>query len=913
MSIRHFDALFRPRSLALIGAGNRPGSIGQVLMRNVLAAGFAGEVFAVNPKYPEVAGKKAYPDVESLPFAPDLAVFCAASVAVPATISALGARGCRAAVVISAGFSELGTPEGKALEQAMLAAAKPWGLRIIGPNCVGVMVPGAGLNASFAHLAPAPGRLAFVSQSGALCTAILDDVAERDIGFSHFISLGNCADVDFGDMLDYLAGDPDTSAILLYIESVGAVRKFMSAGRAAARNKPVIVIKSGRNQAGAKAAASHTGALIGADAVYDVAFKRAGMLRVYDMEELFDAVETLARIAGNDQGFRPVNENGFDRLAIISNGGGPAVLATDHLVANGGALAECSDATLARLNAVLPATWSHGNPVDIIGDADAVRYGAAVSIVAEAPEADALLVMKCPTAVSDNLEAAEAVIDAYQHHSQEMGDRRKLLLTCWLGAATARASRQVFAEAGIASYETPEKAVRAFLHVDRYRHNQLVSFEVPPAHLPHFTPDKPRAEGIIARALAEGRTELFEHEAKWLMECYAVPVTKTLLAADAAAAARAAEVIGYPVVVKVVSRQISHKSDVGGVVLDVADAAQLKHAIETINNNVERLRPEAVVEGFSIQPMVVRKGAYELILGMSTDRQFGPVLMFGEGGVAVEVIDDKALGLPPINARLAREMIASTRVYQRLKGFRDRKPVALAGVVEAMLHISQLVTDFGSLQELDINPLLADADGVIALDARVTLAPFCGDAGKRLTISAYPAHMEEIVSLPPLPPVVLRPVRPEDGAALAALLGRLEARDLFQRFHGEYPALVPAQSARLTQVDYEREIVFVAVDNTAESNVQHAEIYGCIMCMMQPGQDVAEFTVVVRPDRKGAGLGSALVRKLLHYLGSLPHIRVVEGVALSINTPVIAMLEALGFTLCAQGDGDKVKISKIIR
>jgi len=723
MSIRNFANLFAPKSLALIGAGQRPQSIGQVLLRNVLQSGFAGSVMPVNPKYTTLEGLTCYPDIASLPEAPDLAVLCIGATHIPQAIAGLAARGTRAAVVISAGFSELGTAEGKQLEQAMLDAARPHDMRIVGPNCVGVMVPGAKLNASFAHIAPAPGNLAFVSQSGALCTAILDRVSGRDIGFSHFISLGNSSDVDFGDMLEYLGNDDNTSAILLYIEAVTHVQKFMAKGRKAALKKPVIVIKAGRNKAGAKAAASHTGALIGSDGVYDVAFKRAGMLRVYEMEELFDAVETLARITAR----KPLAASlKTDTLAIISNGGGPAVLATDYLTAQGGALTQYGQPSIEVLNAVLPPTWSHGNPVDIIGDADGKRYGDTLAAVLAAPETESVFVMKCPTAVSDNLEAAKAVVATAQASD-------KLMLTCWLGEATARESRQLFAEAGLPTYESPEDAVRAFLHIGEYRRSQAMMLEEP-VSAPQFFHDSKAVNAIIERAFAEGRDELFEHEAKDVLSAYSIPVVKTLRVSNADEAVTAAQRIGFPVALKILSPDISHKSDVGGVVLDLNSKEEVRAAAESMLKNVKGLRPSASLIGFTVQKMLKRRGGYELIIGMSTDRQFGPVLMFGAGGVAVEVLDDKALQLPPLTPALAENMVKSTRVYRQLKGFRDRKPAHMETIISTLLKVSQLASDVADIAELDINPLVVDNLGSIALDARIKIEKSAIPLGQRLAI-----------------------------------------------------------------------------------------------------------------------------------------------------------------------------------
>ncbi|MDX1974094.1 MAG: GNAT family N-acetyltransferase [Rickettsiales bacterium] len=888
MTIRNLENMFKPQSIAVIGASNQSGSIGHVVIENILASGFSGPIMPLNPKHASISGIIAYPDVASLPIVPDLAILCIAPSLVPKTIAELGERGTRAAVVISAGFTELGTAEGKALEQQLLAAAKPYGLRIIGPNCLGIMVPGVKLNATFSHLAAAPGKLAFLSQSGALCTAILDYVAARDIGFSHFISLGNCSDVDFGDMLDYLANDDGTSAILLYVEAITHVRKFMSAARAAARNKPVIVIKSGRNQAGAKAAASHTGALIGSDAVYDVAFKRAGMLRVDDMEELFDSVETLARLQPNS-----LSQEG-DRMLIVSNGGGPAVLATDYLISNGGRLAELSEATQSALNKVLPPTWSHGNPIDIIGDANGKRYSDAMSIVLQAEEADAVFVMKCPTAVSDNVEAAKAVIAADRHGKQ--------LFTCWLGEATATESRKLFAEAGIATYDMPEKAMRAFLHMVEYRHNQKMLLEAPSSTIHDHACDETAIRAIIEKAFAEGRDELFEHEAKEVLAACGIPVVRTYTVNNAEEAANQADQIGYPVVLKIRSPDISHKSDVGGVALALANRQAVVQAAEKMLTTIPTLKPTAKLEGFTVQQMVMRKG-YELIVGMSTDQQFGPVILFGEGGVAVEVINDKVLGLPPFNSILADDMIQRTRVYQRLKGFRDQKPVHFPSIIHALMQISQLACTVSDIAELDINPLIADSEGAIALDARIKIRK---QPENHMVISPYPESLEEPLTLKNQEAVLVRPIKPDDAVALKTMIQQLTPQDLYQRFRGEYPAVGPAQIARLTHLDYDRDMVLVATSPTRE-------IYGGLLCYAHPGSNEAEFTVVVRPDKKGLGLGHALVDKMIRYAHSKPNIEYLVGYAFKENTTIITMLQEFGFTIEICDDVNIVKVTHRVR
>ncbi|HSO42661.1 MAG TPA: acetate--CoA ligase family protein, partial [Rhodospirillales bacterium] len=680
MSIRNLEYLFNPSSVALIGASKRSGSIGAVVARNLFHSGFQGPVMPVNPNHKAIEGVLTYPDVASLPIAPDLAVIATPPPAVPGLIAALAARGTKAAVVISAGFGEGGDAVGHALAQDMLAAAKPATLRIVGPNCIGVLAPRSGLNASFAHIQPKAGHLAFVAQSGAIVTTVLDWATARSIGFSHFASLGDMADVDFGDLLDYLAGEIEVRGILLYIEAITHARKFMSAARAAARLKPVIVIKSGRSPAAAKAVASHTGAMAGSDAVYDAAFRRAGMLRVHDIGGLFGAVETMGlglKVTG-------------DRLAILTNGGGIGVMATDALMDYGGQLAELSAETMRALDAVLPPTWSRSNPVDIIGDAPGERYAAALEVLLEDRNADAILVLNCPTAIASGSEAARAVIAT-------VGGKRHSVLTSWLGEDAAAEARRLFAENHIPTYFTPERAVRAFIDIVNYRRNQAALTETPPSIPEDFVPDVGAARKVIADVLADGREWLSEVEAKAVLEAYAIPVVPTRAVADPAAAAAMAERLGFPAALKILSKEITHKSDVGGVALDLPTADAVRVAAEAMLERIaERVGP-VEIDGFAIQPMIQRPNAFELIVGASEDPQFGPVILFGHGGTAAEILNDTALALPPLNMHLAREAIARTSVYKLLLGFRGRPRASLDDVALTLIKISQLVIDFAEV------------------------------------------------------------------------------------------------------------------------------------------------------------------------------------------------------------------------
>jgi acetyltransferase len=873
MSIRNLESMFRPGSVAVIGASIRPHSVGATVMRNLLTAGFDGPIMPVNPKYTAVGGVLAYPNVASMPLAPDLAVICTPARTVPQLIAELGERGTKAVVVLSAGLDAVSAETGTTFQQGMLDAARPHLLRILGPNCVGLIIPGMGLNASFAHATVQPGQIAFVSQSGALATAVLDWARTREIGFSHFISLGNGADVDFGDVLDFLGSEPATRSILLYIESVTSVRKFMSAARAAARNKPVIVLKSGRVAEGAKAAASHTGALTGSDDVYDAAIRRAGMLRVDRIEDLFDAVETLGRA-------KPIKG---DRLSILTNGGGPGVIATDTAISRGARIAALSAESLRKLDAVLPATWSKGNPVDIIGDAPAERYVDALRIIANDPETDAVLLLHAPTAIVPSAGVAEGLVPVMK----ELG---KPLLTCWLGGDGVGAAQRIFSEAGIPTYHSPEDAVSAFLQMVNYRRNQETLMETPPAALEDFAPDTAAARNVIERALAEGRALLTEPEAKAVLAAYGVPTVETRIAGDAEQATRCATEIGLPVAVKILSPDITHKSDVGGVALDLETAEQAAAAAGAMIERIGRLHPDARIDGVTVQKMARRPRAHELIVGASEDPIFGPAILFGQGGTAVEVIADRAVALPPLNLALARELVSRTRVSRLLAGYRDRPAADLDAIRRTLVQVAQLIGDIPEVAELDINPLLADEHGVVALDARIRVAPAKTAGAQRLSIRPYPRELEEEVSFDGKR-LTLRPIRPEDEPAHRALFGQLGIEDIRFRFFGAVRELAHSQLARYTQIDYEREMAFIA---SRKDETGQPETLGVARVVADPDNIAGEFAIVVRSDCKGKGLGSLLLGKLIEYCRRHGTTRIV-GHVLMDNKAMLALARKLGF------------------
>ncbi|MGZ5224406.1 MAG: bifunctional acetate--CoA ligase family protein/GNAT family N-acetyltransferase [Burkholderiales bacterium] len=877
MSIRNLEHLFQPQSVAVIGASDKPRSVGAIVLRNLVEGGFAGSIMPVNPKHDVLAGIKVYPTVGSLAAVPELAIICTPPSIVPDLIGALGARGTKAAIVISAGLGAIKDGQGRTLKEAMLAASKPYLLRILGPNCVGLLVPALGLNASFAHTGALPGKIAFVSQSGALVTGVLDWAKSRKIGFSKFISLGDSADVDFGDVLDYLGGDAETHAILLYIESITAARKFMSAARAAARNKPVLVVKAGRVPEGAKAAASHTGALAGSDDVYDAAIRRAGMLRVFSTEDLFDAVETLARA-------RPFTG---ERLVILTNGGGPGVMATDALVLGQGRLASLSQETLRSLDAILPPTWSHGNPVDIIGDAPTERYAKTLQILLKDPQTDAVLFIHAPTAIVPSVEIAAAVSPV-----ATQGGRN--VIACWLGGDAVRQARGAFTQAGIPTYDTPEEAVRAFLQVVQYRRNQDLLMEVPPSRSADFAHDREKAQAVVRRALAEGRTMLSEPEAKAVLAAYGIPIVNTQIAATVEEAVRVASNIGFPVALKILSPDVTHKSDVGGVALDLENVEAVDAAAQRMRMRLQQYRPNATLQGFTVQTMVRRPNAQELIVGMTTDSAFGPVILFGAGGTAVEITADRAIGLPPLNMVLAGELISRTRISRLLAGYRDRLPADVTAISRTLIQVSHLIADIPQIVELDINPLLADDQGVLALDARMRVAPSSATGVDRFAIRPYPEELEEWISWQGRQ-LLLRPIKPEDGAQHLEFFNALNAEDVHDRLFMPLRELRRSQLARLTQIDYDREMAFIA---TREDEGGHVETLGVARAISDPDNIAAEFAIIVRSDMKGQGLGPILLKKLVDYCRSRGT-RELVGEALAQNQRVIALARRFGFVVTA--------------
>jgi acetyltransferase len=881
MTIRNLQYAVHPRSVAVIGASTRVGSVGHVVIENVAKGGFEGAVWPVNPKYDQVAGYRCYVRVEDVPGVPDLAVIVTPPQTVPPLIDALGRRGTRAAVVITAGFTSA-----NGLKQAILDAAKPYLLRIIGPNTIGLMLPHAKLNASFAHLDAMPGNIALLSQSGAIATSLIDWAADNGVGFSQVLSLGDMADVDAGDCLDMLAGDARTHAILMYLESIPAPRKFMAAARAAARVKPVIAIKPGRHAEAAKAAATHTGALSGADRVVEAALRRAGILRVRTIEDLFNAAGTVAR-------FRPLERA---RVGIVTNGGGAGVLAIDQLMDDGGELAPLSENTIALLDQELPVTWSGANPVDIVGDAPAPRYKEAVRIVAGDPNTDVLLVMSCPTALASSSEAARAVASLAAAGTIS----GKPVLTCWLGSRAAGEGRRVLTAAGIASYETPADAAKAVSYLGDWSRAQKALVRVPASDGEDVGANRATALSVFRQAAAEGRRMLTEPEAKAAVAAYGIAIPGIIVARSPEEAEMAAKQLlknGGKVVVKVLSKTISHKSDIGGVVLDIGTPAAAREAAVAIASRVAAHDPEAGLEGFAVQPMVERKTAQELILGMSRDPIFGPVVLFGAGGVAVEVVDDTAVALPPLDAVLAGDLIDDTRIGRLLAGFRDRKPADRAAIIRALLGLSQMIVDFPCIRSLDVNPLLADSEGAIALDARIEIEPRDVEQpgpNPDLAIRPYPAGWAKDVELNGTL-YRFRPIKPADIGLYPDFFAKTLPDDMRLRFFAQRKHFPHQMLLRLTQIDYEREMAFVALDKA------NGRLAGVARLSADPDREAAEYALLVRSDLQGHGLGWALLRYLIDY-ATADGLKQIEGIVLRENAGMLKMCRELGFKISHHPD-----------
>lgn len=874
MSKHYLSLLFSPRSVAVIGASNRPDSVGGVVFKNMLDSGYQGKLYPVNPNHPEIQGIPAYASIAAIAEPVDLAVIITRAATVPDIIESCGKRGVRFALVLSAGFRETG-PQGAALEQAVVENARRYGIRLIGPNCLGILCPASGLNATFSNGGAKAGGLALISQSGAFCTAIMDWARPNDVGFSSIISMGSAVGMDFGEILDYLASDPHTDSILLYIEGVQHARSFMSALRAVARIKPIFIVKAGRHTAGSKAVLSHTGALVGSDDVFDAALQRAGVVRVDTIVQLFSAAKALSTH------FRP----GGNRLAIVTNGGGPGVMAADRAADLGVTMATLSDGTLAQLNAVFPDTWSRANPLDIIGDATAERYRHAVTHCLQDDGVDGVLVILTPQAMTQPLEVADAIIELAAKFD-------KPLIACWMGEVQVDASRQAFNRAGIPNFRTPEPAVEVFSFISAYYQNQKLLLQTPGPIADHSVPDEEGARLLIEGALAEHRKVLSEIESKAILAAFRIPIAKAVVVRSPNEALLIAEEFGFPVVMKINSPDITHKSDVGGIRLNLGNAQAVRAAYHDIIQSVQKKNPGARIDGIVVEPMVVKPNGRELMAGVTTDAVFGPVITFGAGGVLVEVLGDRTVALPPLNGFLVKDMIQRTRIAKLLGAFRHMPAIDMAALESVLLRVSEMLCALPWIKEMDINPLIVDENGACAVDARIVVDYLLPSADRyaHMAIHPYPAHLITHWQLPDGTGLTIRPIRPEDAEIEQEFVRGLSAEAKYFRFMDTLQELSQSMLVRFTQIDYDREMALIAV---LKQDNREKELGVCRYVASADGQS-CEFALVVADEWQNKGIGNKLMNCLFD-AARAKGIKVMEGEVLATNRSMLELVHRLGF------------------
>jgi acetyltransferase len=892
MGKHYLSTLFAPKSVAVFGASDRVDSVGQIVFQNMLESGFKGLLYPINSKHPEVQGKPSFASIADIGKPVELAVIATPPQTVPGIIESCGIHGVKAAVIITAGFGEAGV-EGEALEKELLETANRYGIRLIGPNCLGIMRPSIGLNATFNKGGANIGNIAFVSQSGALCTAILDWAQSNDVGFSSVVSMGSSTDVDFGEILDYLVSDPNTHSILMYIEGIRNARIFMSALRAAARIKPVILVKVGRHAAGSRAAMSHTASLVGADDVFDAAVSRAGVVRVQTITQLFTAAKALSC------GFRPVG----NRLAIVTNGGGPGVMATDRASDLGLTMATLSDATIEYLNQHLPPNWPRGNPVDIIGDAQADRYHHAVKACLEDENVDGVLAILTPQAMTKPLESAQALIELSNTHS-------KPLLTCWMGETQVADARDTFEKAHKPHFRTPEPAVEVFSHLSAYYRNQKLLMQVPGPLSHHVEPDVESARLIIEGAMQEHRKVLSEMESKAVLSAFHISVARTMVAHSPNEALLIAQQLEFPVAMKVNSQDITHKSDAGGVMLNLNNAHEVRAAYQHIVDNVQNNRPGARMDGVSIEPMIIKPNGRELMIGVTTDPVFGPVITFGAGGTAVEIMGDRAVALPPLNNLLVRELIQETHISKMLGAFRNMAPANMDALADVLLRVSEMVCELPLIDEMDINPLILDENGALAADARVVVGyrQPSADRYAHMAIYPYPTQLVSQWQLADGTDIIIRPIRPEDAELVQAFVRGLSEESRYFRFMNSMHELTETMLVRFTQIDYSREMALIAVTVGQGKEIE----LGVARFAINPDGNSCEFALVVADNMQGKGLGQKLMVSLMEAARG-KGLKTIEGEVLSNNHNMLKLMARLGFTTnTSEEDKSIIKVSKTL-
>jgi acetyltransferase len=892
MNIHNLDPIFNPQRIALIGVTTNPNSVSGKVLINLVSGGFRGVVYPVNPDNEAVMGIPCYPDIKSLPKVPDLGIICTPAEKVAGIIRECGEMGIPGLIIISAGFQEIGE-EGKKLETEIRTLMKKYeGMRIIGPNCLGVIVPSLKLNASFAAAMPRPGNIAFISQSGALCTSVLDWAMEGKIGFSQFVSIGNSLDVEFGDLIDYFGEDENTHCIILYIESITNARKFMTAARAFARKKPIIVYKAGRFPESAQVAASHTGAMASEDAVYDAAFQRAGLARVYEIGDIFSVAELIGR-------------NKFPRgprLGIITNAGGPGVMATDALIALNGVLSELSAETIAKLNENLPAFWSHGNPVDVLGDARAKRIAKATQIVLEDQNTDAVLVILTPQAMTNPNATAKEI-------STLVGSTNKPILAAWLGGQSMHEADDILVEAGIPSYKTPEQAIRAFMTMVSYSRNLEILYETPRDVPVEFTVDRAKLRREFEQITGKKETVLSEETSKTILESYGIATTKPYMAASAKEAVSIAAHIGYPVVLKIHSPDITHKSDVGGVMLNIADDLQVKKTFKQITEAAAIHQPSARIEGVTVQRMFSSKDAVELILGIKKDKIFGTVLMVGMGGITAELFGDKALGFPPLNESLARRMLESLKIYPLLKGYRGSKPKNTDQLIQVLIRLSYLAADYPEILELDINPLLVTSTEAIALDGRIVIDPASvrqeNHPYAHLALHPYPEKLVKQITLEDGTRLLLRPIKPEDEPLWLAMIGRCSKDSLYSRFRYFFHWQSHEAATRFCYNDYDREIAIVAELTEGDSK----KLLGVGRLIADPDHESVEYAILIEDAWQKKDLGNLLTDYCLEIANSWKLKRFIAQTTTD-NKRMISVFRKRGFEIKINTHDSTVDVMK---
>jgi acetyltransferase len=875
MSQHHLKPLFAPKSVAVFGASDRMDSVGKIVFQNMLQSGYKGALYPINPNQSEVQGCKAFTSISQITESVELAVIATPPHTVLEIIDECGKNGVKAVVIITAGFGEAGEA-GKALELAVLEKAREYGIRLIGPNCLGVMRPEIGLNATFNNGSAIAGNIAFISQSGALCTAILDWAKSNDVGFSSVVSMGASIDVDFGEVLDFLISDTKTHSILLYIEGIHNARSFMSSMRAAARIKPVILVKVGRHAAASQAAISHTASIVGSDDAFDAAVRRAGVVRVQTVTQLFSAAKALSC------DFDPIG----NRLAIVTNGGGPGVMATDYALDLGLVMATLSDNTIKTLNQVLPSTWSHGNPVDIIGDAQADRYEHAVKACLEDQNVDGVLTILTPQAMTKPLEVAKVVIALSNKY-------KKPLLTSWMGEEQVQESRAAFNHAKKPSFRNPESAVDVFSFLSAYHKNQKLLMQMPGPLAHHLEPDVESARMIIEGALQEKRKVLGEMESKALLSAFRIPVAQTMVARSPNEALLIAQQLGFPVAMKINSPDITHKSDVGGVRLNLVNAQEVRTAYHEIIESVMLHQPKARVIGISIQPQIVKPNGRELMVGVTNDAVFGPVITFGAGGTTVEIMGDRSVALPPLNNFLVKDLIQGTHVAKMLGSFRNMPPVNMSDLERVLLRVSEMVCELPMLMEMDINPLILDENGALAADARVVvgLRPPSPDRYAHMAIYPYPTHLVSNWQLADGTDVVIRPIRPEDVWLVQDFVKNLSEESRYFRFMKSVEQLSETLLVRFTQIDYSREMALIAVRTENDKEIE----LGVTRYAINPDGESCEFALVVADSMRGTGLAQKLITTLMD-IARAKGLKKIEGEVLKNNANMLKLMKRLGFT-----------------